>query len=120
MIMETEMDTDTDTDSDDDEDTGNIYEEVLNHESYGNRQHHGRLSTTSSLYSSNGWTDNREGHGIRSFQYQVKQNEKATKPEFNIYALFFRTLALHQIKTNLWQKRNLAEQQSPILPQTFV
>ena len=38
--METELDTDTDNDSDDgDDDSVNIYEEVLNHENYRNREH---------------------------------------------------------------------------------
>ena len=73
MIMETEMDTDTDTDSDDDNDTVNIYEEVLNHENYKNRQHHGRLSTASSLYSSGGWHGSRIIPGVRIYQQQVKK-----------------------------------------------
>ena len=54
LIMETELDTESDSDSDDD-DTINIYEEVLNDDTYNTRQHKSRLSTTSSVYSAGGW-----------------------------------------------------------------
>ena len=53
LIMETELDTESESESDDD--TVNIYEEVLNKESYQHRQHPRRLSSTSSLYSARGY-----------------------------------------------------------------
>ena len=66
LIMDTELDTDTDDDDDDDDDddTLNIYEEVLNGENYDKRQHHSRLSTSSSPRHYWGYA--------RSTQYQVR------------------------------------------------
>ena len=60
MMMETEVDSDTDTieDNDDAEDRNNIYEEVLNQETYRKRFNHSKLSTTSSIYRNSWWDTN--------------------------------------------------------------
>ena len=55
MMMETEVDTDTDTIEETDNDKNNIYEEVLNNETYRRRNNHSKLSTTSSIYRSSWW-----------------------------------------------------------------
>ena len=54
MMMETEVDTDTDTIEEND-DKNNIYEEVLNNETYRLRHNHSKLSTTSSIYRNSWW-----------------------------------------------------------------
>ena len=51
MMMETEVDTDTDTIEETDNDKNNIYEEVLNNETYRRRHNHSKLSVTSSISS---------------------------------------------------------------------
>ena len=60
MMMETEVDSDTDTieENDDAEDRNNIYEEVLNQETYRKRFNHSKLSTTSSIYRNSWWDTN--------------------------------------------------------------
>ena len=68
LIMETELDTESESESDDD--TVNIYEEVLNKESYQHRQHPRRLSSTSSLYSARGFNWGRRDPDI-SYYTQV-------------------------------------------------
>lgn len=55
MMMETEVDTDTDTIEETDNDKNNIYEEVLNNETFRRRHNHSKLSTTSSIYRSSWW-----------------------------------------------------------------
>ena len=52
MMMETEVDTDTDTIEETDRDRSNIYEEVLNNETY---RRHSKLSATSSIYRNSWW-----------------------------------------------------------------
>ena len=54
MMMETEVDTDTDTIEEND-DKNNIYEEVLNNETFRLRHNHSKLSTTSSIYRNSWW-----------------------------------------------------------------
>merc|ERR1719389_899053 len=55
MMMETEVDTDTDTIEEADNDKNNIYEEVLNNETYRRRHNHSKLSVTSSIYRNSWW-----------------------------------------------------------------
>ena len=71
LIMETEVDTESDSD-DDDDDTINIYEEVLNDDTYNTRQHKSRLSTTSSVYSAGGWNWERRNPSI-SYCHKVRE-----------------------------------------------
>ena len=54
MMMETEVDSDTDT-VEEYEERNNIYEEVLNHENYRERNNQSKLSTTSSIYRASWW-----------------------------------------------------------------
>ena len=66
MMMETEVDTDTDT-VEDSEDKHNIYEEVLNNETFRMRNNHSKLSATSSIYRASWWGRPSESHSL-SFQ----------------------------------------------------
>ena len=67
--METELDTESESD---DDDTINIYEEVLNDDSYNNRQYKSRLSPTSSLDYSGRWNWERRDPFI-SYYHQVEE-----------------------------------------------
>ena len=94
LMMENELDTDTD-DDDDKDDTANIYEEVLNGENQ-DRQLHGRLSTTSSLY---------PGDYSRRPQYQVRY-----KHQHNLSKSIF---SFESLSPNQWRKGCSAGPQNP-------
>ena len=67
MMMETELDTDTDT-VEDNEDRHNIYEEVLNNETFRTRHNPSKVSSTSSIYRA-AWWGRPES---QSLSYQVR------------------------------------------------
>ena len=69
MMMETELDTDTDT-VEDNEDRHNIYEEVLNNETFLTRHNPSKVSSTSSIYRAAWWGRPSES---QSLSYQVRQ-----------------------------------------------
>jgi len=80
MMMETEVDTDTDTLEETDNDKNNIYEEVLNNETYRRRHNHSKLSTTSSIYRSSWWEQTSNVRYNENYHYQV-QNHSVPKPK---------------------------------------
>jgi len=80
MMMETEVDTDTDTIEETDNDKNNIYEEVLNNETYRRRHNHSKLSTTSSIYRSSWWEQTSNVRYNENYHHQV-QNHSVPKPK---------------------------------------
>merc|ERR1719468_1147202 len=79
MMMETEVDTDTDTIEETDIDKNNIYEEVLNNETFRRRHNHSKLSTTSSIYRNSWWEMTSNGRYNENYHHQV-QNHSVPKP----------------------------------------
>ena len=77
MMMETELDTDTDT-VEDNEDRHNIYEEVLNNETFRTRHNPSKVSSTSSIYRA-AWWGRPES---QSLSYQVR--ELPNKPTLSV------------------------------------
>merc|ERR1719500_771432 len=80
MMMEAEVDTDTDTIEETDNDKNNIYEEVLNNETYRRRHNHSKLSTTSSIYRSSWWEQTSNVRYNENYHHQV-QNHSVPKPK---------------------------------------
>lgn len=80
MMMETEVDTDTDTIEETDNDKNNIYEEVLNNETYRRRHNHSKLSVTSSIYRNSWWEQTSNGRYNENYHHQV-QNHSVPKPK---------------------------------------
>jgi len=81
MMMETEVDTDTDT-IEECEDNNNIYEEVLNQESFRLRNNRSKLSSTSSIYRASwwGWPSETNNLSLQTFHAPVKAENSVQKP----------------------------------------
>merc|ERR1719443_864193 len=79
-MMETEVDTDIDTIEETDIDKNNIYEEVLNNETFRRRHNHSKLSTTSSIYRNSWWELTSNGLYNKNYHHQV-QNHSVPKPK---------------------------------------
>lgn len=84
MMMETEVDTDTDTDTVEDcEDNNNIYEEVLNQDSFRLRNNHSKLSSTSSIYRASwwgGWPSETNNLSLQTFHAPLTAENSVQKP----------------------------------------
>ena len=104
MMMETEVDTDTDTIEETDNDKNNIYEEVLNNETYRRRHNHSKLSVTSSIYRNSWWEQTSNG----------RYNEVCFSDIFLISnTKQFCRIIIIKYKITVCQNRNFAELQSP-------
>ena len=106
MMMETEVDTDTDTIEETDIDKNNIYEEVLNNETFRRRHNHSKLSTTSSIYRNSWWELTSNGrYNEVCFKHRgflVLSNTKQ-----------FCRIIIIKYKITVCQNRNFAELQNP-------